>query len=94
MTRYSLNFDLHHADSEEYEKLENILHREFGNVRDMKIDSTFEFESDCENSESMKEELERLLASLNMTFTVTDLDHGGEADGETFLARFDRLSNY
>ena len=94
MPRYSLNFDLHNAETGDYERLKDVLNTKCNNVVDRRVESTFEFDSDCENPVSMKNELERWLARFDMTFTVIDLDNGGRAEGETTVAHCNRLANY
>lgn len=94
MPRYSLNFDLHNAETGDYERLKRRLSSRYNNVVDGEVESTFEFDADCENPVSMKNDLERWLAKFDMTFTVIDLDNGGRAEGESFIAHFYRLVNY
>lgn len=94
MPRYSLNFDLHYAETRDYERLKELLNTIYSNVMDKREESTFEFDSDCGNLASVKNELERLLARFDMTFTVIDLDNGGRAEGETTVAHCNRLADY
>lgn len=94
MPRYSLNFDLHNAEAGDYERLRRRLSRRYSNVQDREVESTFEFDADCGNPESMKNDLKRWLAQFDMTFTVIDLDDGGRAEGETTVAHCNRLANY
>ena len=70
------------------------MHREFKNLEERRVESTFEFESNYENPESIKNILEHLLASFDMTFTMTDLDHDNKAEGKTYMAKCNRLADY
>ena len=94
MPRYSLNFDLHNAETGDYERLKDVLNGKCRNVQDGEVESTFKFDADYENPVSMRNELKKWLSELDMTFTVSDLDNGGEAKGETWVARCNRLANY
>ena len=94
MPGYSLNFDLHDAETGDYERLKKLLNTEYNNVVDGEVESTFEFNADCEYPELVKKKLEGLLSDLRVTFTVINLDSGKEARGESDLAHHYRLANY
>lgn len=93
MNEYLLNFDLHGTAPAGYEALKRLLERIFEQVVDRREGSTFQFETEIETPEEVLEKLmEEMLAQnrkWDANLTVTKLNGGEEARGNTqiFLAR-------
>ena len=74
--------------------MKDVLKSKCRNLQDGEVESTFEFDADYENPVSMRNELKDWLSEFDMTFTVINLDDGGIAEGETWVAHCNRLANY
>ncbi len=98
MNEYLLNFDLHGTAPAGYEALERLLERIFGNVIDRREGSTFQFETEIGTPEEV---LERLMGEMlaqyrewDADLTVTKLNRGEEAHGNTQIFRVQKNINF
>lgn len=98
MNEYLLNFDLHGTAPAGYGALEKLLERIFKHVIDRMEGSTFQFETEIETPEEVLEKLmEEMLAQnreWDADLTVTKLNGGGEAHGNTQIFRIQRDINF
>lgn len=98
MNEYLLNFDLHGTAPAGYEALKRLLERIFEQVVDRREGSTFQFETEIETPEEVLEKLmEEMLAQnrkWDANLTVTKLNGGGEAHGNTQIFRVQKNINF
>ena len=76
MARYSLNFNLYSSEPRKYEELKSELEKLFGAVDKVQgLDSTYEFNSEAENSVIVKRQILNHLENRQaITFRVEKLD--------------------
>lgn len=98
MNEYLLNFDLHGTAPAGYGVLRGLLEEIFENVIDRREGSTFQFETEIETPEEV---LERLMKGMlaqnrkwNADLTVTKLNRGEEAHGNTQIFRVQKNINF
>lgn len=98
MNEYLLNFDLHGTAPAGYEVLKKLLERIFKSVIDRREGSTFQFETEIGTPEEV---LERLMGEMlaqyrewDADLTVTKLNRGEEARGNTQIFRIQRNINF
>ena len=98
MNEYLLNFDLHGTAPAGYEVLRKLLERIFKSVIDRREGSTFQFETEIGTPEEV---LERLMGEMlaqyrewDADLTVTKLNRGEEARGNTQIFRIQRNINF
>lgn len=95
MARYEFNFNLYDSEPEKYKELEGELTGLFGDIEKTRLDSTYEFDSEAEDSRIVCNLiLARLEGKLAITFRVKNLDGDDWVDGETELGHMMRLAYY
>ena len=92
------NFDLHGTAPAGYEVLRKLLERIFKSVIDRREGSTFQFETEIGTPEEV---LERLMGEMlaqyrewDADLTVTKLNRGEEAHGNTQIFRVQKNINF
>ena len=98
MNEYLLNFDLHGTAPAGYEVLRKLLERIFKSVIDRREGSTFQFETEIGTPEEV---LERFMGEMlaqyrewDADLTVTKLNRGEEAHGNTQIFRVQKNINF